>query len=449
MKVGNVLATVVAALAVVGIAQSSALAALGDVTDTLEVSIIQEATDAFLADRVSGTAAVGDGTVGDTILVTIKTRSKGNAIAGCDTFVVGSDTLTVTIEKKAGYYFDPQANSTTKGETKFKVKENVTDGTTFKMYYVVNADDSCDVTGFRVKVMKKAEGAKVWTDDLTSPVSTSLNIDGIKPTITEVATGDTIVFIGNKVGDDSTRTKDGDADTLWAGIGDTLKFSLGKASESNTSLTVGIAKDSAVASSVVSLKGSFSTKASTDAVSATYVVTEGDTTMVDTVLWAFLKDAAGNIGGTYTSWHDTLWLELDKVVIAIDGEAPKVSGRVLACAPDDSTRFLTYNVTNDTLLWFEQLTDEGYDISRRADTLFVRATPSDTTYLGHTITGSSVVTDTIAVTPGTKVEAKFKTLRDSVAYNIAYKLKDWFGNETAWDSLANVRYDTSSPLLSV
>ena len=405
---GSVVAIVLAALVAVGITHSSAVASI---TKSISVDILEApgGTD-------DATAAVGD-----TILVTVTTRSSGNANEGDPAFEVTGDTLYVRIEKTAGNFLPVG---------KFLMKEDVVSDTTFKMYYVVADEDSCDITGFIVQVYD------ITAVGVDYEIETTLNIDGIRPRIE--GTPDTVVTIGDKVGPDTS-----------VAIGDTLYFDFGKASEKDVSLTIGIATEDRT---VISTLGTFSTEVGSwpDAtLSGSYVVTLGDTTLREILAWAFLKDPAGNLGGTVTAttW-DTLWT--GPYTVLMDGEPPEVSGRVYADAIVDSARFRDYWITNEEMIWFEKVTELGIENLDKDYDVIIRATPSDTTYLGHTVTGATTVDTTISDLTGTDmVEVNFSGLRDSVAYNIAYMLRDWAGNESAWDSLANVRYDVSKPLLSV
>ena len=127
MKLGSVLATVIGALVVIGFTSAKVEAYLGDYTDTLEVSILREETDAFKDSRTSGTAAVGDSAVGDTILVILKTRTDGTASEGNEYVEVGTE------KKKLYVRFEKSANDF----VNCSVKETAT-GKTFKFYYVID-----------------------------------------------------------------------------------------------------------------------------------------------------------------------------------------------------------------------------------------------------------------------------------------------------------------------
>ncbi|RKY65797.1 MAG: hypothetical protein DRQ08_04815, partial [Candidatus Latescibacterota bacterium] len=243
-----------------------------------------------------------------------------------------------------------------------------------------------------------------------------------------------------------------------AAIGDTLYFDFGKASERDVTFTLGIATTD---STIISTVGTISTQVGTDAtpsLTGTYVVTSGDTTIAQILAWAFLKDPAGNLGGTpttYSPYWDTLWT--GPWTVYIDGEPPTVSGRVAADDIADSTRFLTYNITNTPKIWFEKVTEKGLDVVPGATyDVVLKWKPVDIVYLGHKVGEDTTTVEYTATyedsTSYVVVELssdKAADLVDSVAYDIIYYLKDSQGNESAVGTLKSVRYDTTAPILYV
>ncbi|MCK5119600.1 MAG: hypothetical protein KAQ78_08455, partial [Candidatus Latescibacteria bacterium] len=365
---------------------SSALAAFADILSSVSGWDILEK---------AGGSDDNIAAIGDTIVVTIKLVSDKAAVQ--PDLIDGN---AIKIEKTGGVTVAVDSIAT------ISAKE-------FKVLYIVDSGDE-DIENTRLYV-----GTTYYPSTRTS----GINIEGIAPVIT----GSSSITV---------------APGTPAAIGDTLTYAIGTASESGVTVTAGFGWD-ADADSAITLSGTVATAVgSGNALTATYIVTAGDTTMADVYGWAFITDAAGNQVGTTSIGYN----------LDLDGEAPVISGDVVAGALADSARFYAYGVTSTEGIWVETVTELGVANLTGTYDVDLTYTPVDSTHAGVTLDASGgEVTGTLAAeTDLTGVAVTTAAvLVDGVTYDIAYKATDSQTNAGATGTVASVRYDATAPTLTV